>query len=222
MRRQSSSESKGLRIQRGSFESVEIHARALSENRRPNKKTPAHRRMPKKPAAVAAMHWPESADAVGGAAKRWGRQWRAADQDCGSRCGRYGRSASGLGVVFVGVLCRYLDRKRPDAHGLPLEIECYICRGFAMIWRWAACGALHVIKFNRTAVTYDTLRKECLETIRHWPGCETVAGIQLIRENSPAGFSAKITLYGRADKKVANRVMICVQREKRRHYRLTE
>jgi len=28
--------------------------------------------MPKKPAIVAAMHWPESACAVGGAVKRWG------------------------------------------------------------------------------------------------------------------------------------------------------
>src|ERR1700740_3161487 len=52
-----------------------------------------------------------------------------------------------------------------------------------------------MIKFNRTAVMYDTLRKECLKTIRQWPVCETVAGIQLIRDNSPAGFSAKITLY---------------------------
>ena len=79
-----------------------------------------------------------------------------------------------------------------------------------------------MIKFFRTAVTYDTLRKECLETIRQWPGCETVAGIRLIRDSSPAGFSAMVTLYGRADKKVADRAMVCVQREKRRHYRLTE
>jgi len=79
-----------------------------------------------------------------------------------------------------------------------------------------------MIKFNRTAVTYDSLRNECLETIRQWPGCETVAGIQLIRDNSPACFSAKVTLYDRADKKVADRALICVQCEKRRHYRLTE
>ena len=79
-----------------------------------------------------------------------------------------------------------------------------------------------MIKFDRTQISYDALRKDCLDTIRHWPGCETVAGIQLIRDTSPAGFSARITLYGRADKKVANRVMICVQREKRRYYRLTE
>ena len=79
-----------------------------------------------------------------------------------------------------------------------------------------------MIKFNRTAVTYDTLRKEHLETIRQWPGCETVAGIQLIRDNSPAGCSAKVTLYGRTDKRTVDRAMICVQREKRRHYRLTD
>jgi len=86
----------------------------------------------------------------------------------------------------------------------------------------AACERCDMIKFYRTAVTYGTLRKECLEAIRQWPGCETVAGIQLIRDNSPAGFAARVTLYGRADKKVADRAMICVQREKRRHYRLTE
>ena len=79
-----------------------------------------------------------------------------------------------------------------------------------------------MIKSNRTKISYDALRKECLDTIRHWPGCETVAGIRLIRDSSPAGFLVRITLYGEADKKIADRAMICVQREKRRHYRLTE
>jgi len=76
--------------------------------------------------------------------------------------------------------------------------------------------------FKRAEIRYDALRKECLDAIRHWPGCETVTGIQLIRDSSPAGFLVKITLYGRADKKIADRAMICVQREKRRHYRLIE
>ena len=78
-----------------------------------------------------------------------------------------------------------------------------------------------MVKFKRTLVAYDTLRRECLEAIKQWPGCETISGIQLIRDNSPAGFSARITLYGRADKKMADRAMIYVQREKRRHFRLT-
>ena len=44
----------------------------------------------KKPTVVAAMHWPESADAVDRLVGEMGTfQWRAADRDCGSRCGRY-------------------------------------------------------------------------------------------------------------------------------------
>jgi hypothetical protein len=81
------------------------------------------------------------------------------------------------------------------------------------------CGK---IKFNRTAVTYDTLRKECLDAIKQWPGCETIAGVRLIGDTSPAGFSVKVTLYGRANKRTADRAILCVQREKRRHYRLAE
>ena len=53
-------------------------------------------------------------------------------------------------------------------------------------------GLCSMIKFNRTAVTYDTLRKECLEAIKQWPGCESIAGIRLIRDTSPAGFSVKV------------------------------
>jgi hypothetical protein len=36
------------------------------------------------------------------------------------------------------------------------------------------------------------------------------------------GFSVRVTLYGSADEKTADRAMICVQREKRRHFHLTE
>ena len=77
-------------------------------------------------------------------------------------------------------------------------------------------------KFETVGLGYGALRKECLETVRQWPGCETVAGIQIIRDNTPAGFSVRVTLYGKADKKTADRAIICVQREKRRHFHLTE
>jgi hypothetical protein len=56
-------------------------------------------------------------------------------------------------------------------------------------------------KLETVGMSYGALRKECLEAVRHWPGCETVAGIQIIRDNSPAGFSIRVTLYGKADKK---------------------
>jgi len=64
--------------------------------------------------------------------------------------------------------------------------------------------------------------KECLEAVRQRPGCETVGGIQIIRENTPGGFSVRGTLYGKADKKIADRAINCVQREKRRHFHLND
>jgi hypothetical protein len=75
---------------------------------------------------------------------------------------------------------------------------------------------------NTVGLTYAALRKECLEAVQQWPGCETVAGIQIIRDNTPGGFSVRITLYGTSDEKIADRAIGCVQREKRRHFHLTE
>ena len=77
-------------------------------------------------------------------------------------------------------------------------------------------------KYKTVAMSYEALRKECLEAVRQWPGCETIGGIQIIRSNTPVGFSVRVTLYGKADKKIADRAIICVQREKRRHFHLNE
>ena len=80
-----------------------------------------------------------------------------------------------------------------------------------------------MVKFKTVGLSYAALRKECLEAVRLWPGCETVAGIQIIRSNRrPAGFSVRVTLYGKADVKTADRAMVCVDREKRRQYHLIE
>ena len=76
--------------------------------------------------------------------------------------------------------------------------------------------------FKTVGLSYAALRKECLEAVRQWPGCETVSGIQIIRDNTPGGFSVRVTLYGKADVKIADRAMVCVQREKRRQFHLTE
>lgn len=54
------------------------------------------------------------------------------------------------------------------------------------------------------------------------PKRATVSGIQIIRDNTPGGFSVRATLYGEADQKIADRATSCVQREKRRHFHLTE
>jgi hypothetical protein len=77
-------------------------------------------------------------------------------------------------------------------------------------------------RLKTVGLSYAALRKECLEAVPQWPGCETVSGIQIIRDNTPSGFSARVTLYGTADEKTGDRATICVQREKRRQYYLIE
>ena len=52
--------------------------------------------------------------------------------------------------------------------------------------------------------------------------CETISGIQILRNATPGGFSVRVTLYGTADKKIADRAISCVQREKRRHFHLND
>src|ERR1700740_2949697 len=58
-----------------------------------------------------------------------------------------------------------------------------------------------MVKFQTIGLDYAALRKECLEAVKHWPGCESVAGIQIVRGNRPGSFSVRITLYGIADVK---------------------
>ena len=79
-----------------------------------------------------------------------------------------------------------------------------------------------MVKFKTVELSYGALRKECLEAVRHWPGSETVGGIQIIRNSRPGGFSVRITLYGKANQRIADRAMTCVQREKRRHFHLAD
>jgi hypothetical protein len=69
---------------------------------------------------------------------------------------------------------------------------------------------------------YEDLRKECLEALRQWPGCETVAGLQIVRSNKPGTFSVRVTLYGNANSKLADRAIKCVEREKRRSFHLVD
>ena len=78
-----------------------------------------------------------------------------------------------------------------------------------------------MVNLVRTKISYSHLRKVCLDEIRQWPGCETVAGLQLVRDNTPSGFSLNITLYGQADRKTADRAKLYVERTNRRRYRLS-
>ena len=73
-----------------------------------------------------------------------------------------------------------------------------------------------------TGLKYDALRRECLNAVRQWPGCESIGGIQIIRTTKPGGFSVRVTLYGKAKIRLADRAMAAVQREVRRHFHLVE
>ena len=77
-------------------------------------------------------------------------------------------------------------------------------------------------KSRTVGLSYEALRKECLEAVRQWPGCETVSAIRIIRQKTPGGFSIQITLYGNAPKKTANRASSYVQRQKRQYFHLTD
>ena len=85
-----------------------------------------------------------------------------------------------------------------------------------------SCGTLNVAILPTQGIKYEALRKECLDALRKWPGCETVAGIQIIRTNKPGAFSVRVTLYGKASKKLADRALAAVHREKRRYFHLSE
>jgi hypothetical protein len=79
-----------------------------------------------------------------------------------------------------------------------------------------------MVKSKTVGKDYVALRKECLDAVRHWPGCDSIAGIQIIRGSRTGSFSVKITLYGTADMTKADRAMACVPREKRRQFHLMD
>jgi hypothetical protein len=72
-----------------------------------------------------------------------------------------------------------------------------------------------------SGLTYAALRKECLNSVRQWPGCESLAGIQIVRERH-GGFSVRVTLYGNSKRQLADRAIQAVQREARRNFYLID
>jgi len=44
-----------------------------------------------------------------------------------------------------------------------------------------AAGFTVGLKYETVGLKYEALQKECLDAVRQWPGCESVAGIQIIR-----------------------------------------
>jgi hypothetical protein len=95
----------------------------------------------------------------------------------------------------------------------------------SQVWREIKRGdfdGCNMAKSETVGLSYGALRKQCLEAVRQWPGCETIGAIQIVRNNTPGAFSVRVTLYGTADRKTADRAIICVQREQRRLFHLND
>jgi hypothetical protein len=72
----------------------------------------------------------------------------------------------------------------------------------------------HTIGISRADLTRD-----CLKELRLWPGCETVEGLAVLGQMG-GRFTVHVVDYGLAKKKLADRALRYVQREKQRRYHL--
>jgi hypothetical protein len=72
----------------------------------------------------------------------------------------------------------------------------------------------HTLGISRADLTRD-----CLLQIRLWPGCETVEGLGVLGDLQ-GGFSLHVIKYGVTKKKIADRAVRSIQREKLRWHHL--
>jgi hypothetical protein len=72
---------------------------------------------------------------------------------------------------------------------------------------------------HTTGMSREDLTRDCLQQIRLWPGCETVKRVGILGEPC-GGFSVHIIDYGLARKRLADRAILCILREKKRQYHL--
>jgi len=116
---------------------------------------------------------------------------------------------------------------------MPRRLFLFVGTGqkFIFVLKVANCGEVlkvnhhfrwlvHVAK-SKTAISYAALRKECLNAIRQWPGCETVGGILIVRTNN-GRFLVRVTLFGETGEKIGHRASAVVQREMQRRFHLIE
>jgi hypothetical protein len=70
---------------------------------------------------------------------------------------------------------------------------------------------------KRIAISRQDLAQYCLEEIRQWPGCDTVQSLGVLGDLG-GGFTVHVAAYGSAKKRIADRTVRCIQREKLRQY----
>jgi hypothetical protein len=62
------------------------------------------------------------------------------------------------------------------------------------------------------------LIRDCLREVRLWPGCESVQRVGVLMEKDR--FIVRVIDYGAASKRIADRALRCIEREKLRAYRM--
>ncbi len=72
---------------------------------------------------------------------------------------------------------------------------------------------------HTVAISRSNLIRDCLNEVRLWPGCETVQGVGVFIDNKK--FFVRVMDYGSANKRIADRALSCIQREKLRRYHVT-
>jgi len=68
-------------------------------------------------------------------------------------------------------------------------------------------------------ITREDLTRDRLQELRMWPGCETIAGLAVLMADD-GKFTVHGVKYGLANKKIADRALRCIQREKARRFHL--
>ena len=70
-------------------------------------------------------------------------------------------------------------------------------------------------KFTAPIKRADLVR-DCLRELKLWPGCELIGAIAVLLDGS--NFSVRVTDYRTVNKRIADRALRCIEREKHRHY----
>jgi hypothetical protein len=72
---------------------------------------------------------------------------------------------------------------------------------------------------HTVAISRADLTRNCIQELRLWPGCQTVQGIDVLA-TAGGKFTVHVVDYGLAKKKLSDRALRCIQREKQRRYHL--
>jgi hypothetical protein len=70
-----------------------------------------------------------------------------------------------------------------------------------------------------TAISRADLASDCLQELRLWPGCEAVGTVGVLAGKRDR-FTLHVIDYGSAPKRLADRALRCIEREKLRQFHL--